>query len=55
MKNLFRDFVCYDKRDYKHKIGRTVASSLTGFIVGAIASHIIWLTVMKHAFDLMGY
>ncbi len=55
MKNLFRDFICYDNRPYKHKIGRTVASSLTGFIIGAAASHIVWLTAVKHAFDVWNF
>lgn len=48
MKNLFRDFISYEKRDYDYKIGRTVASSLTGFLVGAIATHIIWFTTFQH-------
>ena len=47
MKNIFRDFISYENRQYPHKIGRTVASSLTGFIVGAAASHIIWATTVK--------
>lgn len=49
MKNIFRDFISYENRSYQHKIGRTVASSLTGFIVGALASHIIWMTVIDYS------
>jgi len=48
MKNIFRDFISYENRSYQHKIGRTVASSLTGFIVGAVASHIIWMTIIDY-------
>lgn len=48
MKGIFRDFVSYENRQYPHRIGKTVASSLTGFVVGAAASHIIWATTVKH-------
>ncbi len=54
MKNLFRDFISYEKRDYKYKVGRTVASSLTGFLVGAVATHIIWFSTFKHLLDIIG-
>lgn len=53
MKNLFRDFISYEKRDYNYKIGRTVASSLTGFLVGAVTTHIIWFTTFKQAIDFI--
>jgi hypothetical protein len=55
MKNLFRDFISYEKRDYNYKIGRTVASSLTGFLVGAITTHIIWFTTFKQALDFINF
>jgi riboflavin transporter FmnP len=49
MRNIFRDFISYENRNYPLKIGRTVASSLTGFIVGAVASHIVWMTVINYS------
>lgn len=47
MKNIFRDFVSVENRQYPMKIGKTVASSLTGFIVGAAAAHLIWFATVK--------
>ncbi len=44
MKNLLKDFVSREPRDFSFKIGRDLASSLSGFITGAIVSSIIWLT-----------
>ena len=37
-----RDFISEDDRKYKFRLGRTIASSLTGFIGGALAASIIW-------------
>ncbi len=54
MKKIFRDFVSTEQREYPMKIGRTVASSLTGFIVGAAAAHIIWVTMAGQMLDLIG-
>lgn len=54
MKKLFRDFVSYENREYPFRLGRTVASSLTGFIMGVIATNIIWTTTIKYIFYIMG-
>ena len=44
MNNFTRDFVSEEKRDYRFKIGGTLASALSGFVAGTIASIIIfWL------------
>jgi hypothetical protein len=53
MNKLFRDFVSVENRHYPHKIGRTVASSLTGFIVGAAAVHLIWFSTVKEIFNIL--
>jgi hypothetical protein len=42
MKKIIQDFICEENRKYKFKLGRTVASSLTGFIGGAVVASIIW-------------
>lgn len=55
MNKLFRDFVSFEKRDYPVQIGRTVASSLTGFIMGVIATNIVWATTMKYVMAILGY
>jgi len=53
MKRLFRDFVSFENREYPYRIGKTVASSLTGFIIGAAAAHVIWLTTFKEAVGII--
>jgi hypothetical protein len=42
MNKIIRDFVSDENRDYTFKIGRTLASALSGFIAGTIASVIIF-------------
>lgn len=45
-KNKIRDeFGSNEGREYKFKIGRFRASTLTGFIAGAIMASIIWFAV----------
>jgi tetrahydromethanopterin S-methyltransferase subunit F len=41
MKNIKSDFIADENRDYQLRIGRTVASSLSGFIAGIIVTIII--------------
>lgn len=43
-----RDFVSDEKRNYKIKIGSTVASSLAGVICGAVISSIIWYIAFQY-------
>jgi hypothetical protein len=48
MNKIINDFVLSEENpQYKFKIGRTVASSLTGFIFGAIFSSIIWFVAAR--------
>lgn len=37
------DFISQDQREYKFKLGTVVASSLSGFIAGAMIASIGWL------------
>ena len=48
MDRLTRDFVSRESRQYKMKIGRTVASSLTGFIFGVAAASIVWMYAIQN-------
>ena len=41
---FFRDFVSDEKRVFKFQIGKVMASSLAGFVVGAIVATIIFVT-----------
>ncbi|MEK7643016.1 MAG: hypothetical protein AAB372_01005 [Patescibacteria group bacterium] len=43
MDQLVRDFVSHESRDYKFKLGSVVASSLSGFLAGLVASSIVWM------------
>ncbi len=44
LKKIIRDFVSEEERDFSFKIGQTLASSLAGFVVGAIVATIILVT-----------
>jgi dolichol kinase len=41
--SLTRDFISEEQRQFKFKIGKTLASSLSGFIAGVIFSSIFWI------------
>jgi len=43
MNKITRDFISEEKRDFRYKMGTTVASALTGFMAGALAAIIIFL------------
>lgn len=53
MKKIFRDFVSFEDRKYPFKLGKTVASSLTGFVVGAAAAHLVWFLTAKKIVEAM--
>jgi hypothetical protein len=48
MEKIVRDFVSEEKRDYKFRFGRLIASSLTGFIFGVVAASIIWMVAFSY-------
>ena len=37
-----RDFISHEHRDFSVKFGKRVASSLSGFVAGAVVATIIW-------------
>lgn len=37
------DFISKDPREYKFKMGRTIASSLAGFFAGVVFASIVWV------------
>jgi len=43
MAQLIRDFISKEERSFKFKLGKTIASSLSGFIVGAIFASGVWI------------
>jgi len=42
---LSRDFISNEQREFKFKIGKTLASALSGFIAGVIFASIFWLII----------
>ncbi|MDA1335128.1 MAG: hypothetical protein O2794_03920 [bacterium] len=48
MEQLSRDFVSTEDRSYPIKIGRVLASALTGFIAGAIVASMIWMVAFYY-------
>jgi hypothetical protein len=47
MNSLSRDFISKEQRDFKFQIGKTIASSLSGFIAGVFAT-LIFLLIMSY-------
>ena len=45
---LMRDFISEENRNYKLRIGSTIASSLTGIVCGAILASIIWFIALNY-------
>ncbi len=46
MDKILREFVSDESRKFRFKIGRLIASSLSGFIAGVIFGSIVWLLVL---------
>lgn len=46
MYDILRDFVSQELRDFRFKIGRHIASSLSGFIAGMVAASIVWFVAI---------
>lgn len=51
--NISRDFVSKEQREYRFKIGSLVASSLAGFLAGAVVVSIIWAIVIYYSNKLI--
>jgi len=52
---LTRDFCSQEKREYRMKIGQTVASALSGVVCGAIIASIIWYIALYFAFNHISF
>jgi len=44
--DLSREFVSEEQRSFGFKIGRTLASALSGFIAGVIFASIVWALIL---------
>ena len=40
--DAFKDFISHERREFSFKLGERMASSLSGFIAGAIVASIMW-------------
>lgn len=47
------DFISHDERRFKVRIGKVLASSLSGFIAGIIITVIFFLTLFDVAYKLI--
>jgi hypothetical protein len=47
MNSLSRDFISNEQRDFKFQIGKTIASSLSGFTAGVFAT-LIFLAILSY-------
>ncbi len=50
--SLFQEFAYRGKKESKYQLGTLIATSLTGFIFGAIGASIIWYVALK---AIIGY
>lgn len=48
MVDITRDFISKEQREFKFKFGHLLASSLSGFVAGAVVSSIIWIIFIKY-------
>lgn len=49
MEDIKESFISHERRNFKWRIGRALASSLSGFIAGIIVTTIFFLTVFDIA------
>ncbi|MEX0877593.1 MAG: hypothetical protein WDZ40_01860 [Candidatus Spechtbacterales bacterium] len=44
---MVSDFVSKEEREYKVKLGTTIASALTGFVAGVVSASVIFYVVIE--------
>lgn len=47
MNKLLADFVSGEERYFQFKIGKILASSLTGFVAGVIVASFFWVIILN--------
>lgn len=46
MSNIVKEFICEEQKSFRVKVGKLLASSLSGFIAGAVFATIFWVVVI---------
>jgi len=50
-KSIWRDFISDEKRDFKVRLGYTIASSLFGLICGVVLSSFVWILAFNYVVE----
>ena len=45
LRNFSKNFISEEQRQFKFKIGKTLASALSGFVAGVIFTSIFWIII----------
>lgn len=51
MEGISRDFISEERRNYRFKIGTTIASALAGFLAGVIVTSMVFVSVIAFLAD----
>lgn len=52
-RNIIREFISEENRDFRIKLGSTIASSLTGLICGIVIASILWIVALYYVSDIV--
>jgi hypothetical protein len=50
MPNVRREFVSNENRQFTVKIGKAMATALSGFVAGTVVASIVWVFVLVYAY-----
>lgn len=51
MTSIAREFISEERRNYRFKIGTTIASAFAGFLAGVIVTSMVFVTVVSFLAD----
>jgi len=52
MDKLINDFVSWEERVFKFKLGKVLASALSGFIAGVVFASLVWI-IATYVFEML--
>lgn len=50
---LIREFISQENRNYRLQLGTTLASSLTGIVVGIVLASIVWFIALDYIVEAL--